>query len=637
MRRRLYWALLGLGPLLAATCTTIGSIGSLGGEGGGAGGSADVTATATTVTASSSAASSTSSGDTLRIAILDKVDLLLGIDDSPAMADKQQVLSLVLTDLIQGLVDPPCLDAVAQAVPNQPASGLDPCPAGSTRQFAPVLDLHLGVVTSSLGGHGADACSSVAPGGCPGGAVNASTDDHGHLVTRTSPCAGAVVASYQNEGFLAWDPAQTDVPPGQSDGTAYAVGAEDLVTGAGQIGCAYGSQLESWYRFLVDPAPYQSISVVGGLAVQSGVDAALLTQRGSFLRPDSLVAILMLSDADDCSIRESGGYYLDAQLGDPADAGAPYHLPRPRAECATNPDDPCCRSCGAVQTGCPPDPTCASGPALDDVTDNHGLRCWNTKQRFGVDFLYPTSRYVTGLTSATVPDQAGVMLANPLYPSGDGGALRDPSMVLLAGIVGVPWQDLARDPTDLTLGYKNAAELAAATGGVTPWNVILGDPASSVAPLDPHMIASPSPRTGTDPLTGVTLAPATADAGADPINGHEYTQSVPADLQYACIFPLVAARDCTDPSFTSCDCTDPANDNPLCAPDPSKGGQHTLQVRAKAYPALRQLQVLEALGSQGVTASVCPAQLANATRADYAYRPALQALLDRVAARLTGP
>ncbi len=173
------------------------------------------------------------------------------------------------------------------------------------------------------------------------------------------------------------------------------------------------------------------------------------------------------------------------------------------------------------------------------------------------------------------------------------------------------------------------------TGGAATGRSSRAGTASSSTP--PHMIESPAPRTGTDPLTGITLQPPTAAAGADAINGHEYDQIVPADLQYACIFSLLSARDCTDPSLQSCDCTDPTNDNPLCAPDPTKGGRPTLQVRAKAYPALRQLQVLHDLGSQAVTTSICPAQLVDPTAADFAYRPAIAAILARVAVRLAGP
>ena len=39
-----------------------------------------------------------------------KMDILLDIDNSRSMADKQQILSLALDDLISGLAAPPCLD-----------------------------------------------------------------------------------------------------------------------------------------------------------------------------------------------------------------------------------------------------------------------------------------------------------------------------------------------------------------------------------------------------------------------------------------------------------------------------------------------------------------------------------------------
>ena len=68
--------------------------------------------------------------------------------------------------------------------------------------------------------------------------------------------------------------------------------------------------------------------------------------------------------------------------------------------------------------------------------------------------------------------------------------LRDGSLVFLAGIVGVPWQDIAVDPYDLSKGYRAAEELrmtaaALESAGQAPppglssnqtlWNVILGD------------------------------------------------------------------------------------------------------------------------------------------------------------------
>jgi hypothetical protein len=393
-----------------------------------------------------------------------------------------------------------------------------------------------------------------------------------------------------------------------------------MVLGVGQIGCGYESQLESWYRFLIDPEPYQSISVSDGEAVPAGVDAVLLQQRAEFLRPDSLLALLMLSDEDDCSIKEFGTNYMVASSG---------HLPRARQECAKDPNDPCCKSCGAPQGDCPADPTC--GLPLSDLEDSTNLRCFDQKRRFGADFLYPIDRYVTGLTSAMIPNRSGEMVPNPIYSDLDASdnitAVRDPGLVVVAGIVGVPWQDIARDPRDLSSGFKSAQELNQAKNGMTGWDVILGDPRSYIPPKDPLMISSILPRSGANPITGDPIAGPSSPL-ANPINGNEYTIPKNDDLQFSCVFPLPAPRDCSA-SFASCDCQDALNDSPLCDPN-----NKVLQVRAKAYPGTRQLGVLKGLGDQGVVASICPSQQDDPQKLDYAYRPAIRALLERVKPRL---
>jgi hypothetical protein len=286
-----------------------------------------------------------------------------------------------------------------------------------------------------------------------------------------------------------------------------------------------------------------------------------------------------------------------------------------------------------------------TNPTTDDQTDNVNLRCWDQKRRFGIDFLYATDRYVTGLTAPVVPDRSGNMQPNPIFTNLDpatykDATVRDPGLVVLAAVIGVPWQDLARDPQDLTQGYKSAEELALATNGVTTWDIILGDPTKLQKPLDPHMIELDAPRMGTNPVTGDVIAPPSMTAGGpDKISGHEYTpgtvmgvQVSPDDLEFACIFPLQTPLDCTDPSLPYCDCTDPLNDQPICDTNGSAG--RTLQTYAKAYPGLRQLSVLRDLGSQGVAGSICPAQQTDPTRADYAYRPTIQALVARVKSRL---
>ena len=90
----------------------------------------------------------------------------------------------------------------------------------------------------------------------------------------------------------------------------------------GEQGCGWEASLESWYRFLVDPVPYQSLSRVvcrGSTSTMSNcvqpstgpdsrilLDDTLLAQRAAFLRDDSLVAIIMLTDENDCSIIDAG-------------------------------------------------------------------------------------------------------------------------------------------------------------------------------------------------------------------------------------------------------------------------------------------------------------------------------------------
>src|SRR4029453_1635284 len=97
------------------------------------------------------------------------------------------------------------------------------------------------------------------------------------------------------------------------------------------------------------------------------------------MRPDSLLAILMLSDENDCSIKEYGQFYFAAQQRDPGNSSKQFYLPRARTECETNPNDPCCTSCGmGGPAGCSPnaqDPNCQLGPN-DQKTDHANLRCW---------------------------------------------------------------------------------------------------------------------------------------------------------------------------------------------------------------------------------------------------------------------
>jgi len=193
--------------------------------------------------------------------------------------------------------------------------------------------------------------------------------------------------------------------------------------------------------------------------------------------------------------------------------------------------------------------------------------------------------------------------------------------VFFAGIVGVPWQDIARDPVDLSKGFQTSEEMI--ENGT--WSTILGHPSASppVVPSDPHMIVSTEPRAG---IAGPDSPP-----GADPKNGHEWrVPSDPnyADLQYACIFPLSKPRDCTG-TDTDCDCWNgDVTYNPLC--QNGSGAYGKIQYGAKAYPGLRELEFLKGVGNQGIVGSICPKNTTDSTQTDYGYRPAIESIIVRL-------
>jgi hypothetical protein len=102
---------------------------------------------------------------------IDKIDLLLDIDNSRSMTDKQQYLAAAIPELLDRLAFPKCLDAKGVAT-GQKSDGSGNCPSGSTVEFRAIHDVHVGIVTSSLGSRGGDICSPTS---------SAHADDHGEL------------------------------------------------------------------------------------------------------------------------------------------------------------------------------------------------------------------------------------------------------------------------------------------------------------------------------------------------------------------------------------------------------------------------------------------------------------------------
>ncbi|MBL8743626.1 MAG: hypothetical protein JNK04_21100, partial [Myxococcales bacterium] len=480
------------------------------------------------------------------------LDLLLVVDNSIGMATKQQQLAAEIETLIRGLVDPPCVTAGGDIEP--PVEG-GTCGPNAARQFAPIRSLHVGVISSSLGDLTGGACSS---------SQLAYPDDQGRLLSRG---LDGNVPTENDQGFLAYEQGVDSTPDD------LIVKTQDLILGASQLGCGYEMPLEAMLRFLVDPNPYSTLTSSGTSLTKGGSDEIVLQQRAAFLRPTSSLAIVVLSDEDDCSIDVSGPGFLTLR-------SEPFF--KSTAICEVDENDACCTSCAlAEENGCPTD-GCEDGSQTkyQPFEDHPNLRCWDQKRRYGVDFHYPVQRYVNALSSGAIdpsasdyaPSSDGVQ--NPLFAGG-----RDPSQITFLTIGGVPWQDLAVDPSDAKSRYRTADELTASGA----WDWITGS-----QPGDPFMIQHFEERSGTNPANGSEVS------GNNDINGGDYPIPDHDRLQYSCLFPLAEP---IDQSNMCSDCEAGACENPAC--------DGTTQVYGHAFPGSRQIEVARGLGSRGRVASLC--------------------------------
>ena len=353
-------------------------------------------------------------------------------------------------------------------------------------------------------------------------------------------------------------------------------------------------------------------------------------------------------------------------------------MPIATAECEQNPNDACCFSC--LQASDPPEgceqaaQVCTQPPPpLPEAEDPLNLRCFDQQRRFGLSLLYPTQRYSDALTQTRIVNSHdGSIMDNPLMirPSSPNVA-RDPSRVFFAGIVGVPWQDVAtegslNDPETMKLlpaARLKAKNVSTPQGDASRWELMVGKPgvhpgstqcqtnpghpdcgALPVAPLDPFMIESIQARpTGAqNPISGdAIVAPTSTDPTANAINGHEVDHNVAEagmqndDLQYACIFPLETPLEDCSPGDATCDCSfEPSRNRPLC--QPPEGGQPTnTQHFAKAYPGTRILEVLRDVGDNAVIGSICPkVQSGGASNPNYGYNPVMLSLIERIGSKL---
>lgn len=589
-------------------------------------------------------------GGPLNLDKSNKIDVLFVLDNSVSMDDEHKHLIPSAQRLFENLANPPCSsDSGGEQVVSE--NGL--CPDGYTIEFAPRRDMHVGVISTSIGARGGNGCPEQ---------EDWQRDDRAYLIPRVRDG----VVDPNGNGILTWTGGTDEALAEMSDQLGQHLAA------AGTRGCGFEQPLESVYRFLVDPSPDESteLNPSTNRAESTGIDTALLAQRAEFLRPDSAVIVVVLSDEDDCSMMAGGNHYDHAGFGyltgqTRVIGSTPFLFPVATPECESNPNDPCCFSC--LQSGSPPSgceetavATCEAtspAPKLTIQEDRANVRCFDQKRRFGVDLLYPVERYVDGLSELRIIDtQNGDEVKNPLFHDASGKVTRDPNWVYMLSIVGVPWQDLAtpeslEDPNSLE--YLGAEELEAkdvstAQGLANRWELMLGDPENNVSPLDPFMRASIDERSGESPIVvdGSSIAsivPSNANSW-NVINGHEYNPNAPDEydqapvrdeLQTACIYPRSAPLlDCALDEF-DCDCGDEtgyatSTNRAICSDDQSASTPATNnQYYGKGHPGSRELAVTRGLGERGVPASICPKIIDHGS--DHgAYNPAVDALIRRL-------
>ncbi len=311
---------------------------------------------------------------------IDKVDILFDIDNSASMGDKQAYLAQAIPDLLTRLVQPNCLDANKKVTGKATLSDTCSDPLSSA-EFPPVHNMHIGIVSSSLGPRLGDECTTSGPSSMqatPQGSISRHNDDQAHLLNRTANpndltdyTEGVLGDAPSPDNFLDWFPpasintsnvqimftGPSPVSVGRGDGSILSSDFQQLVVGVHQFGCGIESQLETWYRFLIQPDPYASLKTVASgdnqVAQWVGVDTTILQQRADFLRPDSLVAVIVLTDENDSEVdvRSFGGTAWNFMT-----SSRSFKPPRGTQICQTKPSDPGCTSCAFKKN--PNDPNC---------------------------------------------------------------------------------------------------------------------------------------------------------------------------------------------------------------------------------------------------------------------------------------
>ncbi len=201
--------------------------------------------------------------ESVKVDNIEKVDLLIMMDNSNSMDVEQRSIAREIPSLIRILT----------------TGDLD----GDTSQdFPPVTDLNVGIITSDMGvGDNAISSCDVPEG------------DDGILRSNGNVSLDGCQASYPTR-FFNFQP-ERDGDPEQF--------AQDVscVAVLGTNGCGFEQQLEAVLKAVT---PSSSSIAFGTGSARGHADA----DNAGFIREDSLLAVLMVTDEDDCSAADTDLY-----------------------------------------------------------------------------------------------------------------------------------------------------------------------------------------------------------------------------------------------------------------------------------------------------------------------------------------
>lgn len=207
---------------------------------------------------------------------VDQVDLLFVIDNSGSMAQEQVKLRQQIRQLVEVLTS-----GDLDGIPNP----------GGKPDFTPVSSLHLGVVSVDLGVNGRPDIPGCRDAGDEGrllsstavalSGVKDTSDMQVTLVPARPECGNVTVPR-----FISFESKTSSVLE-----TAHQF---SCVSQLGVLGCGYEQQLESMWRAL---APSTDTSFSRGARGQG----APMGQNTGFLRDEAVLAVIMVTDEEDCS------------------------------------------------------------------------------------------------------------------------------------------------------------------------------------------------------------------------------------------------------------------------------------------------------------------------------------------------